>query len=92
MFFRLIHKLKKIFYFLLHKSKVIRLIIFTYNSFHFMSREYGFTSVIGLGLVKDASSPAPELSDLLHQVIPVRSLGGLLLQLLKFLTFGTAYS
>ena len=56
-----------------------------------MSRQHWLAPVVGHGLVEDAPCAALELADLLHQVIPVRSFGGLLLQLLKFLIFDTIH-
>ena len=47
-----------------------------------MFGEHGLAPVVGDDLVKEPSGAAAELSNLLHQVVPVRPLGWLLLELL----------
>ena len=56
-----------------------------------MFGEHGLAAVVGDDLVEEAPGAAPELADLLHQVVPVGPLGGLLLQLLQLLTLQTAH-
>ena len=56
-----------------------------------MFGEHGLAPVVGDDLVEEPPGAAAELSDLLHQVVPVRPLGGLLLELLQLLTLQTAH-
>ena len=56
-----------------------------------MFGEHGLAAVVGDDLVEEPPGAAPELADLLHQVVPVGPLGGLLLQLLQLLTLQTAH-
>ena len=56
-----------------------------------MFGEHGLAPVVGDDLVEEPPGAAAELSDLLHQIVPVRPLGGLLLELLQLLTLQTAH-
>ena len=59
----------------------------TYNSLDFVFGQHRLAPVIGDSFLQQTSGSSFELTNLLHQIIPVWSLGRLLLQLLQLFTF-----